>query len=97
MEQKSIERVVTVALRFLGALTIFVGLILATHTIFPLIAAHSVTSGFPQGLPRGMSVTLKGAAGRAGTWAIAAQMAVIVWGGFLVVLAKPLAQGIARE
>jgi hypothetical protein len=97
MEQKSIERIVTVVLRFLGVLTIFIGLILTTHTVFQLIAAHSVTSGFPQGLPPGMNVTLKGAAGRAGTWAVAAQIAVIVWGGLLVALAKPVAEGIARE
>jgi hypothetical protein len=95
MEQKSIEHVTTVVLRFVGVLTIFIGLILVTYTIFQLLAAQSVTSGFPQGLPRGMSVSVKGAAGRLGAWAIAAQIAVMVWGGLLFALAKPIAERIA--
>jgi hypothetical protein len=97
VEQKSIERVVTVVLRFLGVLTIFIGLILTSNTIFQLIAAHSVTSGFPHGLPAGMNVTLQGAAGRAGGWAVAARIAVIGWGALLVAMASPLARSIARE
>jgi hypothetical protein len=96
MEQKSIEHVTTVVLRFVGVLTIFIGLILVTHTVFQLLAAQSVTSGFPQGLPRGMSVSMKGAAGRLGAWAIVAQGAVMGWGGLLFALARPIAERIAR-
>ena len=97
MEQKSIEHMTTVALRFVGVLTIFIGLILVTQTILQLLAAHSVTSGFPQGLPHGMTVSVKGAAGRVGIWAIAAHGMVLVWGGLLVGLASPVARGIASE
>lgn len=96
MEQKSIEHVTTVVLRSVGVLTIFIGLIVVTHTVFQLLAAQSVTSGFPQGLPRGMSVSVKGAAGRMGAWAIVGQIASMAWGGLLFALAQPIAQGIAR-
>jgi hypothetical protein len=97
MEQKSIEHVTTVVLRFAGVLTIFIGLILTTHTILQLIAAHSATSGFPQGLPQGMTVSIKGLAGRMGQWAVAAQVAVVAWGSLLVALARPIAKAIAQE
>lgn len=97
MEQKSVEHVTMVALRFAGVLTIFIGLILVTHTIFQLLAARSVTSGFPAGLPHGMTVSVKGAAGRIGNWAVAAQGAVVVSGALLVRLARPIAGAIARE
>ena len=95
MEQKSVERVVTVGLRFLGVLTIFIGLILTGNTIIQLLAAHSVTSGM--GLPPGMNVSLQGAAGRTGAWAVGARIAVIGWGVLLMATATPLARNIARE
>jgi hypothetical protein len=95
MEQKSVERVVTVVLRFLGVLTIFIGLILTSNAILQLLAAHSVTSGM--GLPPGMNVTLQGAAGRLGNWTVVARIAVIVWGALLVATATPLARSIAKE
>jgi len=97
MEQKSIEHVTTIILRLAGVLTIFIGLILTTHTILQLIATHSATSGFPQGLPGGMSVSIKGAVGRVGHWAVIAQLAIIGWGGLLVALAPPVAKGIAKD
>jgi len=96
MEQKSIEHVTTVVLRSVGVLTIFIGLIVVTHTAIQLFAAQSVTSSLSQGLPGGMSVSLKGAAGRLGAWAIVARIAIMVWGGLLFALAQPIAQGIAR-
>ena len=96
MDQKTVEQITTVVLRLAGILTIFIGLILATHIILQLIAARSATSGLPQGLPPGMSVNLKGMAGRVGHWAIVAQVATMVWGGLLLVSAKPIAREIAK-
>jgi hypothetical protein len=98
MEQKSMERVTTVVLRGAGVLVMLVGLILVTHTIVSLIAAHSAMSGFPGGqLPPGMSVNLKGAAGRVGGWAVFAQATTIGWGFLLMALAPSIAQKITKE
>jgi hypothetical protein len=96
MEQRSIEHVTTIILRLAGVLTIFIGLILATHIILQLIAARSAASGFPQGLPPGMSINLKGAAGRVGGWAIVAQIATIAWGALLAAFAQPIAKNITK-
>lgn len=97
MEQKSIERVTTIALRTAGVLTILIGLILTTHTVLQLIAAHSAASGLPQGLPPGMRVNLTGAVGRVGYWAVAGQITIIIWGALLIAFAQPIATSITRE
>lgn len=97
MEQTSIERVTAVVLRIAGVLTILVGLILVTHTVLQLIAAHSAASGLPRGLPPGMTVNVKGAVGRVGFWAIAGQIMTIVWGALLIRLARPIATSITKE
>jgi len=94
MEQKSIERVTTIVLRVAGVLVMLIGAILVTHTIVTLIAAHSAMSG---GLPPGMSVNLKGAAGRVGAWAVFAQATTIGWGLLLMALARSIAQNITKE
>jgi len=88
---------ITIVLRVAGVLTIFIGLILTTHVVVQLIAAHSAMSGFPGGqLPQGMTVNIKGAAGRAGNWAIFGQVTTSLWGGLLVALARRIAEGVAR-
>jgi len=98
MEQKSIERMTTIVLRVAGILIVTIGAILVTHTIITLIAAHSAMSGFSQShLPPGMSVNLKGAAGRAGVWAVFAQATTIMWGVLLMALAPSIAQNITKE
>jgi hypothetical protein len=94
MEQKSLEQVTTIVLRVAGVLVVVIGAILVTHTIVTLIAAHSAMSGQ---LPPGMSVNLKGAAGRVGVWAVFAQTTTIMWGLLLMALAPSIAQNITKE
>ena len=94
MEQKSLEQVTTIVLRVAGVLIVVIGAILVTHTIITLIAAHSAMSG---GLPQGMSVNIKGAAGRIGAWAVVAQATTIGWGLLLMALAPSIAQNITKE
>lgn len=97
MEQRTIEHGTTVFLRLVGVLTIFIGLIWTGDTVLQLLAARSATSGFPQGLPPGMSVNLKGAVGRMGGWAIGARLAIVIWGTLMLALARSIARGIAKE
>jgi hypothetical protein len=94
MEQKSIVQVAAFAIRFVALLAIFIGLILTTQTIFQLIAAHSALSG---DLPPGMSINIKGAAGRIGIWAIAGNLFIMIWGFLLAICARPLANAIGQE
>ena len=94
MEQKSVEHVTMVILRVAGVLAMLIGVILVTHTIITLIAAHSAMSGQ---LPRGMSVNIKGATGRIGVWAVFAQATTILWGFLLVIVAPSIAKGITKE
>jgi hypothetical protein len=95
MEQRTIEHLTRIALRLVGVIAVFVSVILATHTVLQLLAAHSVTSG--QGLPPGMSGNLKGMAGRVGAWAIAGHVATMVWGVLLVAFSRMLASAVAGE
>ena len=97
MDRQAAERWVTVVLRVVGVLTVFVGAILITQTIIQLISVHWGSSGLPQGLPPGMSISLKGTAGRMGAWAIAGLVAVMAWGGLLARVSKPIAGLIASE
>ncbi len=97
MDQKTVEHLTTIALRLIGVATILIGLIITTLTIFQLIAAQSAISGFPQGMPPGMSINLKGALGRVGYWALAGQVAIVVWGWLLTVFAQPIAKSISRQ
>ena len=93
MEQRSIEHVTTIALRFVGVLTVFIGLILITYTIFALIGAHSTTSDLFRNMPEGMDINMRGMF----SWVAVGEVAIIVWGGLFIRLAKPIARGIARE
>ncbi|MCP4711245.1 MAG: hypothetical protein GY869_21710 [Planctomycetes bacterium] len=97
MDQKAIEHLTTIALRFVGVLIVFIGLILTTHTILQLVAAQAAASGLPQGYPPGMSINVKGVLGTAGNWAIACTAAIVVWGCLISVFARPIAKRIARQ
>lgn len=97
MDQETVKNLTTVTLRLIGVITILVGLILTTLALFQIMAAFSATSGFPQGLPRGMSIEMKGAFGRMGYWAVLSHLTVVAWGWLLIRFARPIAQGIAKR
>lgn len=64
MEQRAMDHITTIILRLVGVLTIFIGLIMTTQLAIQLIAENSAMSGFPEGLPPGMNINIKGVAGR---------------------------------
>jgi hypothetical protein len=97
MEQKTVEHGMTIFLRLVGVLTIFIGLIWTSETVLQLLAARAATSSFREGMPPGMSVNLKGAAGRMGGWAVGARLAVVIWGTLMLASARSIARGITRE
>lgn len=96
MDQETVRNLTTVTLRLIGVITILVGLILTTLAFFQIMAAFSVAAGFPQDLPRGVSVELKGAFGRMGYWEVLSYLTVVAWGWLLIRFARPIAKGIAK-
>lgn len=96
MDQETVRNLTTLILRLIGVITILVGLILTTLAFFQIMAAFSAASGFPQDLPRGVSVELKGAFGRMGYWAVLSNLTVVAWGWLLIRFARPIARGIAK-
>lgn len=96
MDQETVKNLTTLTLRLIGVITILVGLILTTLAFFQIMAALSAASGFPQDLPRGVSVELKGAFGRMGYWAVLSYLTIVAWGWLLIRFARPIANGIAR-
>ncbi|MBL37098.1 MAG: hypothetical protein CMP07_01695 [Xanthomonadales bacterium] len=96
MDQETVRNLTTVALRLIGVITILVGLILTTMVFFQVMAALSAASGFPQELPRGMTMEIKGAFGRMGYWAVLSFLTIVAWGWLLIRFARPIAKGIAK-
>lgn len=94
MKEHSLEHTVMVAFRFVGVLTILVGLIFATQTLGPLIASHQATAALQNSYPPGFPVPkLPSQSGMFG-WLILARIAIAVWGLILCALAAPLAERI---
>ena len=92
MEQKSMKHIITVILRLVGVLTIFIGLIMTTQMIIQLVATNSVISGFI-----GMSVNGKRATGHIVNWMIAGHFSIVAWGFILMAYAKAIAKSITKE
>lgn len=93
MDRAGEQRMVLMVLRGVGILTVFIGLILATQTIFAVIAAHSATAN----VPRGMNISLSGPVAKMQGWAIAARLSVSAWGAALYALAGALAGAIVAD
>lgn len=94
MERQPFEHTVTVAFRFVGILTILVGLILATQTLGPLIASHQATAALRDSYPPGHAMPGLSFPRDTLGWVLFARIAIAVWGLILCALAAPLAQRI---
>ncbi|MFC1781861.1 hypothetical protein ACFLZ8_06335 [Planctomycetota bacterium] len=93
MEQITERRIITLILRIVGVITIFIGFILVTVASISLIAAKSATSN----LPSGMNVNFNSALSNLGFWAILMHLAIAVWGFIMFHKAKNIAELIAKE
>lgn len=92
MEQTTMKHIITVILRLVGVLTIFIGLIMTTQMIIRLVATNSVMSGFI-----GISVNGKRTAGHIANWTIAGHVSIVAWGFILMAYAKGIAKSITKE
>ncbi len=93
MEQRSIEHVTTITLRFAGVLTVFIGLIMITYSVFALIGVRSTTSDLLRNMPEGVDMNMRGMF----SWVAVGELVIIGWGGLLIRFARPIAGRIARE
>jgi hypothetical protein len=75
-------------------LTVFGAVLLATMTATQVISAMQLTGG---NMPPGMSVNLKGVAGKMGMWAFVGYGVIMVWGSLLCRFAPMLADAVCRD